>query len=259
MLKSSRPELEIFLREKWDSTSIYLYQLVRTQGAMPDIEDVKALRRISYIASENTFIQAGRRYGFLKLLRYLKRQAKSERDGWREWIDYMELYRRLGAGEPEPFPPNLKKAHDDTLMRVKFEENRELREKFILREKALSRYCWEREGILIRPCATPEELNREGELLKHCVASYAERHASGQTAIFFCRRTEAPDEPWYTVQFDEKAGRVVQNHGYRNDAERPIPQEVRQFVKDWERDLQRIKAENLAKAKAEKKKSENAA
>lgn len=141
MLKSSRPELELFLREKWDSTSIYIYQLVRAQGAAPDVGEMQALRRISYIGPENTFIQAGKRFGFLRLLRYLERQAKSGHDGWREWLDYIELYRRLGVGEPEPFPPNLKKAHDDTLMRVKFEENRELREKFVLREKALSRYC----------------------------------------------------------------------------------------------------------------------
>lgn len=259
MLKSSRPELELFLREKWDSTSIYIYQLVRAQGAAPDVGEMQALRRISYIGPENTFIQAGKRFGFLRLLRYLERQAKSGHDGWREWLDYIELYRRLGVGEPEPFPPNLKKAHDDTLMRVKFEENRELREKFVLREKALSRYCWERDGLIIRPCATQEELIREGAMLKHCVASYAKRHADGETAIFFCRRADEPDRPYYTVQLDEKSGRVLQNHGYRNDAERPIPQEVRQFVKDWERDLQRIKAENLAKAKAEKKKAENAA
>ena len=258
MLKSSREELETYKRQGYSSREIYLHHLIRAQGGKPTPEDISKLRGMEYTGN---VIEAGRKHGFLKLLRYLERQSagKGLTRQWQIWNDYISMSRRLGNNQPEPFPRNLAEAHDRASQRIKAAANEALRDRFAARFRSLKNLSWEREGILIRPCATPEELNREGELLKHCVASYAERHASGQTAIFFCRRTEAPDEPWYTVQFDEKAGRVVQNHGYRNDAERPIPQEVRQFVKDWERDLQRIKAENLAKAKAEKKKAENAA
>ncbi len=58
---------------------------------------------------------------------------------------------------------------------------------------------------MIRPCADENELIAEGKALHHCVANYAQDHAEGKTAIFFIRKTSAPDEPFYTLEFDEKA------------------------------------------------------
>ena len=80
------------------------------------------------------------------------------------------------------------------------------------------------------PCETEEELIAEGKALHHCVASYAERHARGELTIFFIRRKDKPDEPWYTLNFNEKRLSVTENRGMRN-CERTDG--VRNFENTW--------------------------
>ena len=52
----------------------------------------------------------------------------------------------------------------------------------------------------------------------------------GQTAIFFLRREEDPDKPWYTLELDEKELTVKQNRGFQNCARTA---EVEAFEKKW--------------------------
>jgi hypothetical protein len=77
-------------------------------------------------------------------------------------------------------------------------------------------------------------------MLNHCVASYAQKHASGKTAIFFIRKAKAPDVPWFTLEWDEKENRVRQNRGERNCAP---PDEVKIFVAKWLEHNEKIKKE----------------
>ena len=90
--------------------------------------------------------------------------------------------------------------------------------------------AWEKNGIFIRPAETQSELKREGEFLHHCVAGYAERHANGGTAIFFIRRSEEPEVPWYTLELDEKNLTVRQNRGKHNCAR---TEEITEFENLW--------------------------
>ena len=75
---------------------------------------------------------------------------------------------------------------------------------FAARLNVLAPLAWNHEGILIRPCAAPEELDTEGKTLHHCVATYKEKHAGGNAAIFFIRRATEPDKP--LVYLGLKAG-----------------------------------------------------
>ena len=70
------------------------------------------------------------------------------------------------------------------------------------------------------------------------MATYARNHAEGRTAILFIRRTEAPDQPFFTLEFDEKAKKVRQNRGLRNCDRTP---EVREFEKAWLNHVRRAK------------------
>ena len=85
----------------------------------------------------------------------------------------------------------------------------------------------------------------EGRELHHCVATYAKRHASGQTAIFFIRHINEPDKPYFTLEFDFKNMCVRQNSGLRH-CERT--QEVQDFEEKW---VEFVK--NTAGAKKERK------
>lgn len=63
----------------------------------------------------------------------------------------------------------------------------------------------------------PEEssdVRREGAGLKHCVASYVDRIANGQTCIVFCRENFDIDEPYVTIEV--KNNRITQAYGYQD-------------------------------------------
>ena len=81
---------------------------------------------------------------------------------------------------------------------------------------------------MIRPCRDEAELINEGKTLKHCVASYAKRHASGTTSIFFIRHIDRPDKPYYTLEWTGRV--IVQDHGYKN---RLQTDEIKEFEKEW--------------------------
>jgi hypothetical protein len=59
------------------------------------------------------------------------------------------------------------------------------------------------------------ELKAEGKALHHCVGTYAERVANGSTNIFFIRKAEQPDTPYYTLEIGQN-GSIVQCRGNKN-------------------------------------------
>lgn len=59
-----------------------------------------------------------------------------------------------------------------------------------------------------------QDVRQEGAILKHCVASYVDRIANGQTCIVFCRENNDKDEPYVTVEV--KNGAVTQAYGYQD-------------------------------------------
>lgn len=74
------------------------------------------------------------------------------------------------------------------------------------------------------------ELRAEGTALHHCVATYDQRYAKGETAIFFIRRVDEPDEPYFTLELREKDLTVRQNRGLRNCGKK---KEVQAFEDAW--------------------------
>jgi hypothetical protein len=139
------------------------------------------------------------------------------------------------------FPKNLVAAHDRQAEIERFrlaeekkakeaEKANSLRGLFQARFEQLNRYSFQMQGLIIRPAASYEEFIDEGSVLRHCVAGYAERHAKGETALFWIRKTEAPDEPYYTLQFNEKTQDVVQNRGKNNCDRTP---EITAFELRW--------------------------
>lgn len=62
-------------------------------------------------------------------------------------------------------------------------------------------------------------LAAEGERMHHCVGTYGERFAKGDTHIVFIRHKERLDQPVLTVEIDNR-GHMVQCYGFNDD--RPI-------------------------------------
>ncbi len=81
--------------------------------------------------------------------------------------------------------------------------------------------------------ASPAELIREGDLLKHCVGrmNYEKKMAREETLIFFVRDIAAPDVPFVTVEYSPSRKQVLQCYGY--DSKKPDDSVVTFVNKVW--------------------------
>lgn len=148
-------------------------------------------------------------------------------------VDYWEMSKKLGDDLSEDsirYPHRLETAHDNAVKLQKVEEAKELKKKFERRYRELAKYCFEAEGLSIHPAQSEREMIVEGRILSHCVGSYAKRHADGQTTIFFIRKADDPETPYYTLEYDFKRMCILQNRGFKNCAP---PEEVRAFAEKW--------------------------
>lgn len=234
-----------FCREfKWTPEELQFYRLCRETGIRlrvpEDLADCKAagLHWCRWVIEQE-------RAPLLRTVRYLKRQRTKDRRADRHILDdYWRIARGEGydlADEHVRFPKDLLRAHDRVAeerrvreearqARDRAEKNEKLREAFAARLEALAPLAWQQGGILIRPCAAPEELDAEGRALSHCVATYKDKHASGKTAIFFVRKGSEPDKPWFTLELKLDDFIVVQNRGKCNCAR---PKAVEAFEAAW--------------------------
>ena len=74
------------------------------------------------------------------------------------------------------------------------------------------------------------ELTAEGKALHHCVGGYIRRMAEGETAIFFLRKANEPDKPFYTLELQKK--RVIQCRTEHNASYDRNP-DAKNFVDMW--------------------------
>lgn len=152
----------------------------------------------------------------------------------------MEISQEVGDDLSSPeimYPQNLVTAHDSVTQRYQYKKDDILKQKFKLRYKELSKFSFEADGLLIRPAKTQNEMVTEGKKLCHCVATYVKSHSDGKTAIFFIRKTDSPKEPYYTLELNEKSGKVLQNRGLRN-CERT--EEIKDFEEKWLKEVEKI-------------------
>lgn len=82
-------------------------------------------------------------------------------------------------------------------------------------DKKRKDYEYEDDNYVVRLPKDLNEIVREGSMQRICIGGYTSRHALGQTNIFFLRRKNEPDAPFYAIEMDNSM-RVVQIHGYAN-------------------------------------------
>jgi len=206
-------------------------------------------------ARERLMIAAERAGSFRRLASYLEAQGRRSRKAKGPSVEFLLDYwhmaeeARLDMTAPEVLlPRDLTREHDRLVearnraererQEARRRENEEILRKmqekrassFTKRFEKLSALAWERDGLLIFPPKDEAAMIQEGLKLHHCVATYAQRHADGQTTILFIRRADAPEEPYFTLNWDEKDRRIIQNRGLRNC---DPPAKVRAFAEAW--------------------------
>lgn len=149
------------------------------------------------------------------------------------WRDYIADCQKLNMDLTDPkvmFPPNLHRAHQNTIKQVKLKADKELNKKIRARLKTLNKkYYFENRGLLVRPALSTNELINEGKALQHCVGTYAQGYADGTTILLVIRKKRDPDTPYFTMEIRDN--RVIQCRGLRNCAP---DKKVNTFVEAFE-------------------------
>ena len=142
------------------------------------------------------------------------------------YADYLYMRERLGydlANMIYQHPRDLDAAHQQMVL----EQNAQKLEKRILeKEKEYAkikrkyqdlkeRYAYEKDGLVIRPARSAEEIIKEGNLLHHCVGgdNYLNSHNVGESYILLLRKTEEQDMPYITVEIDARSEKIRQWYG----------------------------------------------
>lgn len=127
-------------------------------------------------------------------------------------IDYLTMNTQMGATKLEKYPRHLHTTHDIVVRN--FNAFRVVHDKELfnnIRREDLE-YIKKDYSIIYPKCYT--EIQKEGAVLNHCVASYVERVMKGETHILFLRETNKLDESLVTVEI--RNGVIVQFRGSYN-------------------------------------------
>lgn len=256
MLGLTKPELDRARNEKWGLLELGAYKWLRDRALPVDVDEVRhwAYSRTDGKMAEVIAACAGDKAGEKMLYQYIKRQARryGRQDTWVAliYVDYIQFAKKLGYNMDDlqnRYPPKLKEMHDRMSEQIQQQKDSGLNNGIAKVAAALERFAWEKNGLFIRPARTAAELRNEGKLLHHCVGTYATSYAEGRTALFFIRRTEEPEVPYYTLELRERDMIVVQNHGDHNALQTP---EIKEFEQKW---LAWAKKQEAARRAEEKK------
>ena len=164
---------------------------------------------------------------YQKIVNYLKEQS------WdlSIYYDYLKFADDLGmdlSNKKVAFPDDLKKEHDELMIKHMELEKREFDDDIKNYSKELEQFIYQDDGYIIRPARSQSELIVESKILNHCVRTYAERMAQKKTSIFLIRENERISVPLCTLELIN--GKVIQCRAKNNKK----PEEpVIEFVNTW--------------------------
>ena len=246
MLGLTREEFKRAKEHKWSLERFELYTKVKSVGILLTDEDLDECFKLGpWYTNRILNFERPQNVGFMKTVRYVNRQKKkypSDFVSAHTLTDYWDMSRRLGDSlvtEDEIYPQRIKNAHDSITERVNLQKTELRKKEFKKRYKELEKYTFENDTLIIFPPKSEAELRREGKSLHHCVSSYAEKHASGDTAILFIRHKDAVEESYFTLELDEKNISVRQNRG-KNNCDRT--DEVVIFEAEFIKHLQKLRS-----------------
>ena len=199
-----------------------------TRDVAECLEHMTAHKLMCYVDAQYSFLRH-------RKTRYQTQRYHSVQSLVSEYRDYLDMCVGMGyaMNGSNLFPKDLQKAHDRVQRQVKIKNDARLRRDFDAAMKSISRNLdFEMDGMRIVLPSSPEELLAEGQQLRHCIASYADRVARRESIVLFLRLAETPDRPFFTMEIKNK--RCVQVRGLCNCE--PTP-EVRAFVKRFEEEV----------------------
>ena len=231
-----------------------LVQQCVIDGIAPDLEDIALWASWFYngkyeIKMVNAFHWRTSLHHFIGYLQKqtalypIKYPSIKESDVFSDWKDYIGWCTEIGYDLSDRYyllPPDLKSAHDRVYREYKENRDKIEAEKKRRLAREIEKICaaairgkgfeMRTDDLMIKVPKSADEIRSEGNILHHCVGSYIERVARGETMILFVRRVSAPEIPFYTLEWQKD--HVVQCRGRKNEG---MTEDVKAFVGAFER------------------------
>lgn len=174
-------------------------------------------------------------YKMLKYISSISGDDERISNSFSDWRDYIKNCRVLKydlKNEFVLFPSNFEEAHDMAYQLVD-KNKKELFDKAIkdLCKEIGSFYNWEYKNYLIVFPSTAAAITKEGQTLHHCVGTYTERVAKGESIVLFLRKKDKPNKPYYTIEVSPRDFRVIQCRGKNNKS---MGEEIKKIVNKYE-------------------------
>ena len=236
ILRLNKAEIR-YLKERDPTTGdLENIRMVRKYWPAARIEDIEDIcRAFPRYLREGTSNLISKEAEWPKVLKMLLEEYRATGDAYtvQDYGDYLGWINALGIRKDKRviYPKNFGQAHDSVMEQYEETKDSAQLEAFKTAEASITGMTepFVLGNLMIRPAASPSELQKESKALNHCVRTYVDRVASGKTSILFIRKVEEPDTPWFTLELD-CSGRVVQCRGDHN---RTYPEEVGAFIDKW--------------------------
>lgn len=198
---------------------------------------------VKYITKESERYPLGdkggcRQYSYMRYKEREDPRIERKRNMAKDWLEYLGWCKELKYDLDNMFiymPTNFKKVHDRTAKEYQelqdrkaaaekkrrereakrnMEQTRKALEEILKTNDGEDAFSIKGKGLVLVVPKTADDIRAEGEKLHHCVGGYVDRVAKGETNIFFVRKADSPDEPYFTLEW--KNNDVFQCRGLHN-------------------------------------------
>lgn len=191
---------------------------------------------------------------YVKIWNYLKKQSAMSGERMsavkNTWQDYMNMAKRAKLdvkNEQIWKPKDLKAAHQEVVLMLQKgkmeEEAKKLEKKWPKVNKnleKLQKFEYSDGKYLVAVPKGIIDIVREGTALKHCVHTcdfYFDRIQRDESYLFFLRKAEHPDVPWYTLEV-EPSGNIRQKRTIGDNQNKDFEDAVK-FLKKWQKEFKK--------------------
>jgi hypothetical protein len=146
-----------------------------------------------------------------------------------DYSDYLRMQKEMYGKVKDKYPRYW--LSEKQMLVNKYNDWKTLRAKigFELNQEDMKKFEYENEVYKVVIPLMSSEIIDEAHQQQHCVASYVDRVARGDTHIVFIRKVEKPEESVLTVEINTK-DEVCQVRGFMN---RDYTKEEWDFMKEW--------------------------
>lgn len=190
---------------------------------------------------------AGATYG--KILRYMDKQDYTASGFLTAYRDYIDMAQELGfelTHKYDIYPKDLRAEHDRLAEKVNTvriaAQEADFRNSIDKLYKTIpTDFCDEKFAIVLPQSAA--DFAREGQNLKICVGGqhYIDNHKNGSYLICFIRRADAPEQSFVCCEINLSNYKITQIHGYKNDADAPLPKGTRAFAEKYAAEIKKFR------------------